>query len=149
MEDFRRDVCIDAALLLGTGIINSSKLTTANIHTENIFDMAKLTELMDGENARGAIGCYLSIVERIIQSTVVAQPGRSGKVGATQKIVSWANDLDGCISDVMDAVLAECGEKDKDEIGIDELNNAFLDEIDEFGCLGLDTEFIICPRSAW
>ena len=130
MQDFRRDVCIYAAMLIGTGIFDTANLAEANVHSDSILNLAMLTVRMNDESVKGKIGCYITMVKSIVEAVLTKQAVRVGKVGSSEKIVSWLAGLDDCgINELIDTSLNE-------DFGREKMDETFRDGKRELDTLG-------------
>ena len=130
MQDFRRDVCIYAAILLGTGVFDTANLAEANVHSDSILDLSQLTVRMNDESVKGKIGCYLTVVEKITDEVLTMRAVRAGKVGVSEKIVSWIESIDALgVTERIDFALNE-------NVGMEKIDEAFKDVMREPDTLG-------------
>ena len=110
-------------MLLGTGIYDTANLATANAHSDSILDLSQLTVRMNDESARGGIGCYVNVWKAIVGGLLTKREVRVGKVGASEKIVSWLNSIDGFgTNELIDAALDEIN---GGGVEMEELDEAF------------------------
>lgn len=130
MKDFRRDVCLLAAMLLGTGIYDTANLAEASAHSTSILDLTKLTVAMNDESTKGKMGCYVTVVKDVINGVLTMRAVRVGKVGVSEKIVSWVESIDGLgVTERIDLALNE-------NVGREKIDEAFEDGKREPDTLG-------------